>query len=202
MIILLIIIVIIVLLKIFFSVSIKLEIENLKILLPKDNKKITNNDSKVSLKVYIFEKIKIAEINLKKINLKNEKIKNRLQKQFEDNKFNLDTVTFLKNINYIIEKLNLEVFIGTEDAAITAIGVGIGYAIISNLLKDKILDYKNIKYEILPVYKSKNIFKLELDSIITLKMENIINIIIYVKKGRVKKDGRTSNRRAYVYSNE
>ena len=202
MIILFICIIIVFLIKTFFSICIKLEIQNLKISLPNSNNKITNNDSKVLLKVYLLKKIKIAEINLKKIDLKNEKVKNKLQKQFEDNRFNLDVVTFLKNINYIIEKLNLEIFAGTEDAAITAIGVGIGYTIISNLLQDKILDCRNISYEILPIYKNKNVFKLQLDSIITLKMENIINIIKYVKKVRVNQNGRTSNRRAYAYSNE
>ena len=202
MILLLVLIIIFVLLKIFFSISIKLEIENLKIVLPNNKRKITNNDSKVLLKVYIFEKIKIKEFNLKKIDLKNQIIKNRLQKQIEGNKLNLNTVNFLINTNYIIEILNLEVFIGTEDAAITAIGVGTGYAIISNLLKKKFLDYRNIKYEILPIYKNKNIFKLELDSIITLKMENLIDIIRFMKKGRVKKNDRSSNRRSYAYSNE
>ena len=202
MILLLVFTIIFVLLKIFFSISIKLEIENLKIVLPNNKRKITNNDSKVLLKVYIFEKIKIIEFDLKKIDLKNQIIKNRLQKQIEGNKLNLNTVNFLINTNYIIEILNLEVFIGTEDAAITAIGVGTGYAIISNLLKKKFLDYRNIKYEILPIYKNKNIFKLELDSIITLKMENLIDIIRFMKKGRVKKNGRSSNRRSYAYSNE
>ena len=43
---------------------------------------------------------------------------------------------------------------------------------------------------------------IELDSIITLKMENIINIIKFMKKGKVKKNVRTSNRRTYAYSNE
>ena len=202
MILLLVFTIIFVLLKIFFSISIKLEIENLKIVLPNNKRKITNNDSKVLLKVYIFEKIKITEFDLKKIDLKNQIIKNRLQKQIEGNKLNLNTVNFLINTNYIIEILNLEVFIGTEDAAITAIGVGTGYAIISNLLKKKFLDYRNIKYEILPIYKNKNIFKLELDSIITLKMENLIDIIRFMKKGRVKKNDRSSNRRSYAYSNE
>ena len=202
MILLLVFTIIFVLLKIFFSISIKLEIENLKIVLPNNKRKITNNDSKVLLKVYIFEKIKIIEFDLKKIDLKNQIIKNRLQKQIEGNKLNLNTVNFLINTNYIIEILNLEVFIGTEDAAITAIGVGTGYAIISNLLKKKFLDYRNIKYEILPIYKNKNIFKLELDSIITLKMENLIDIIRFMKKGRVKKNDRSSNRRSYAHSNE
>ena len=91
---------------------------------------------------------------------------------------------------------------GTEDAAITAIGVGLCYIIISNFLKEKIKEYKNIDYNILPIYQNKNILKIELDSIITLKMENIINIIKFMKKGKVKKDVRTSNRRTYAYSNE
>ncbi len=200
MIIFLIFAIIIILLKIFFSINLKLEIENLKLELPKN--KITNKDSKVSLKIYILKKIKIAEINLKKIDLKSDKVKNRLQNQFKGNKFNLDTVKLISKVNYIIEKLNLKVYIGTEDAAITAVSTGVGYTIISNFINGKTLSYKNIKYKIFPIYQNKNILKLELDSIITLKMEKIIDIIKIIKKGRVDKNGRTSNRRAYAYSNE
>ena len=200
MIIFLIFAIIIILLKIFFSINLKLEIENLKLELPKN--KITNKDSKVSLKIYILKKIKIAEINLKKIDLKSDKVKNRLQNQFKCNKFNLDTVKLISKVNYIIEKLNLKVYIGTEDAAITAVSTGVGYTIISNFINGKTLSYKNIKYKIFPIYQNKNILKLELDSIITLKMEKIIDIIKIIKKGRVDKNGRTSNRRAYAYSNE
>ena len=200
MIIFLIFAIIIILLKIFFSINLKLEIENLKLELPKNI--ITNKDSKVSLKIYILKKIKIAEINLKKIDLKSDKVKNRLQNQFKGNKFNLDTVKRISKVNYIIEKLNLKVYIGTEDAAITAVSTGVGYTIISNFINGKTLSYKNIKYKIFPIYQNKNILKLELDSIITLKMEKIIDIIKIIKKGRVDKNGRTSNRRAYAYSNE
>lgn len=202
MILLLIFAIIVILLKIFFSINIKLEIENLKISLPKNQNRITNKNSKVSLKIYILKKIKIAEFNLKKVDLKSDKVKNRLQQQFEGNKFNLDTVKLLSKINYIIEKLQLKFYFGTEDAAITAIGTGVGYTIISNFVNGKILTFKNIEYEIFPIYQNKNILKLELDSIITLKMENIIDIIKLLKKGRVDKNGRTSNRRAYAYSNE
>ncbi len=202
MIIFLIFIIILILLKLFFSINIKLEIENLKISLPKKQEKITNKDSKISLKIYILKKIKIAEINLKKIDLKSDKVKNRLQKQFQGSKLNLDTIKFLRKVNYIIEKLNVKAYIGTEDAAITAIGVGVVYTIVSNFISEKTISNKNIEYEIFPIYQNKNIFKLELDSIITLKMENIIDIIKLLKKGRVDKNGRTSNRRAYAYSNE
>jgi len=193
---------ILILLKIFFTINIKLEIENLKIYLPKYQNKITNQNSKISLKIYILKRIKIAEINLKKIDLKSDKVKDKLQKQFEGNKFNLDTVKLLSKVNYIIEKLNLKIYIGTEDAAITAILTGIGYTIISNFISGKITNNNNIEYEIFPIYQNKNILKIELDSIITLKMEKIIDIVKLIKRGRVDKNGRTSNRRAYAYSNE
>ena len=186
------------LLTIFFSISIKLEIENLKIAFPKTRKKLTNNNSKVSLKVYILKKIKIVEINLKKIDLKNEKFKN----QFKGTKFNLDTIDFLKKVNYIVEKLNLKCNIGFKDAAITAMTVGIIYMIVSNNLRDRIQNIQNIEYKVTPAYENRNILNVELDSIISIKLKNIIDIIRFMKKGRVKKNGRSSNRRSYAYSNE
>ena len=194
--------VILVLLKLFFSINVKLEIKNLKIVLPKNQNKITNKNNKVSLKIYVLKKIKIAEINLKKIDLKSDKVKKRIQKQFDENKLNLDTIKLLNKVNYIIEKLDLKVYIGTEDPSITAIGVGVGYTIVSNFIGGKTISNKNIDYKIFPIYQNKNIFKLELDSIITFKMENIIDIIKLLKKGRVDKNDRASNRRAYAYSNE
>ena len=184
------------------SINIKFEIKNLKINIPKFKKNYTNNDSKVTLKIYVFKKVKIAEINLKKVDFKNEKVRNKIQTQFKENPLNLDTVKFLISLNYIFEKLDLKIYIGTEDAAITAIGVGLCYIIISNFLKEKIKEYKNTDYNIFPIYQNKNILKIEIDSIIIFKMESIINIIKFMRKGKVNKDVRTSNRRTYAYSNE
>ena len=194
--------IILVLLKLFFSINVKLEIKNFKIVLPKNQSKITNKNNKVSLKIYVLKKIKIAEIDLKKIDLKSDKAKKRIQKQFDENKLKLDTIKLLNKVNYIIEKLDLKVYIGTEEPSITAIGVGVGYTIVSNYIGGKTISNKNIDYKIFPIYQNKNIFKLELDSIITFKMENIIDIIKLLKKGRVDKNDRASNRRAYAYSNE
>lgn len=194
--------IILVLLNLFFSINVKLEIKNFKIVLPKNQNKITNKNNKVSLKIYVLKKIKIAEIDLKKIDLKSDKVKKRIQKQFDENKLKLDTIKLLNKVNYIIEKLDLKVYIGTEDPSITAIGVGVGYIIVSNFIGGKTISNKNIDYKIFPIYQNKNIFKLELDSIITFKMENIIDIIKLLKKGRVDKNDRASNRRAYAYSNE
>ena len=139
---------------------------------------------------------------MKKIDLRSDKVKKRIQKQFDENKLNIDTIKLVSKVNYIIEKLYLKVYIGTEYPSITAIGVGVGYTIVSNFIGGKTISNKNIDYKIFPIYQNKNIFKLELDSIITFKMENIIDIIKLLKKGRVDKNDRASNRRAYAYSNE
>ena len=191
-----------VLFKIIFSLDIKFEIENLIINLPKFQKKITNNDSKVSLKIYILKKIKIAEINLKKIDFKDEKVKNKIEKHLGKNNLNLDTIKLLKNIDYIVEKLKLNINVGTEDSAITAICVGILYTVTSIFLNKKVKDLSEIKYEFKPIYNNKNMLDIKLDSIISLKFENIINIIKFLRKGSAYKNVRSSNRKPYAYSNE
>lgn len=189
------------LLLILMSINVKIEIENLKFVAPKINGRYTNKESKILLKIYILKIIKIAEINLKKINLKNEKFKNKIQSQIKQIKFNLNAINFLKNNNYILEKMNLKMIIGTEDAAITAIGVGIIASLISIFLHNKFNDLNKQKYVVLPIYENKNIVKIEFDGIFTFKIANIIGIAKYLNR-RVDKNDRTSNRRAYAYSNE
>ena len=189
------------LLLILMSINVKIEIENLKFIVPKIKGRYTNKDSKILLKIYILKKIKIAEINLKKINLNNEKFKNKIQSQIKQEKFNINAINFLKDNNYILEKMNLKIIIGTEDAAITAIGVGIIASLISIFFHNKIFDINKQKYEVLPIYENKSILKIEFDGIFTFKIANIIGMAKYLKR-RVDKNDRTSNRRTYAYSNE
>ena len=189
------------LLLILISINVKIEIENLKFVAPKIKGRYTNKESRILIKIYILKKIKIAEINLKKLNLKNEKIKNKIQSQIKQKKFNFNTINFLNNTNYILEKMNLKIIIGTEDAAITAIGVGVIAALISIFFHNKIYDLNKQKYVVLPIYENKSIVKIEFDGIFTFKIANIIGMAKYLKR-RVDKNDRTSNRRAYAYSNE
>ncbi len=189
------------LLLILMSINVKIEIENLKFIVPKINGRYTNKDSKILLKIYILKKIKIAEINLKKINLNNEKFKNKIQSQIKQEKFNINAINFFKDNNYILEKMNLKIIVGTEDAAITAIGVGIIASLISIFFHNKIFDINKQKYEVLPIYENKSMLKIEFDGIFTFKIANIIGMAKYLKR-RVDKNDRTSNRRAYAYSNE
>ena len=189
------------LLLFLMSINVKIEIENLKFIAPKIKGRYTNKESRILLKIYILKKIKIAEINLKKINLKNEKFKNKIQEQIKQEKFNINIINFFKNNNYILEKMNLKIMIGTEDAAITAIGVSVIASLISIFLRNKMDNLNKQKYVVLPIYENKNIVKIEFDGIFTFKIANIIGMAKYLKR-RVDKNDRTSNRRAYAYSNE
>lgn len=189
------------------TIKIKFEIDNLKIVLPKINKKATNQECKIKLKIYVLKKIKIIDIDLKKIDFNNIKTKNRLKRledkiQQRDFKADINIIAFLKSIDAKLEKMNLKIFLGIENAEITAICVGLLASGIAIILKNKIGNNDLQKYEVIPIYQDINIIKIEFDGIFSIDMRNIINIFKLLKKRSVKKDGRTSNRRAYAYSNE
>ena len=190
----------------FLSINIKIEVENLKILLSTKNRQIINKESKICMKIYLLKKMKVKEINLKKFKtnyMKNkvDKLKRRI-KQNSNLKFNIDTIKALRKNNYKIEKFMLKICVGVEDAAVTAIGVGTVSGIIGFLLKDKVANMEKQKFEVIPIYENKNILKIDFDGIFSLNITNIINIIKFFRKGRVKNNGRTFYRRSYSYSNE
>ena len=93
----------------------------------------------------------------------------------------------------------MHIEIGTEDAALTAISVGIISSIIGILLKDKITPKD--KFEIQPIYIQKNLINLKLNCIFTIDLMHYIykNIL---KERRKKNERESSNRRTYAYSNE
>lgn len=193
----------IIIIRIFLTLNIKIEIKNLKILLPLKSKNIINKESEIWLKIYVLKKIKIAQINLKKIKTDNQKFKERMNKFKKNIKigFNKNILKYIKNVNYGIEKLNLNILIGNEDAAITAISIGAISSLIGIFLKNKITNIENSKFTVLPIYNT-NILKIELDGIFAFNIANIKNIVKFLMKGRVNKNDRTSYRRTYAYSDE
>ncbi len=186
--------------------KIKLEIDDLEFILPKVKNKYINPNFKIRLKIYILNIIKIADIDLNK-NQK-EKLKQQIKKietKSGDSgfKFDLDILKYLKEIKTDFEKINLKIYLGTEDAAVTAILIGIISGILGFLLKEKVEDIEKQKFLVIPVYQDINVLKIELNGIFSIKMRNIINTIYkLIKKRRVEENGRTSNRRSYAYSNE
>ena len=201
--------------------SLKLELKNFEITYPKKDNKIINKNFAIYLKGYVLGKVRIAKINL--TNLKMEK---NIKRKIEENKGNIDAkaTDLLKSMKIELENVNLEAYIGFEDAAFTAILIGTIYTIIYVLVgsqmnkinkiiktkdRDKIMnkDSKNnskYKIKITPVY-NVNIVNAKFECIIKMKLIHIIHIIYILnkkKKRRVEKDGRTSNRGAYAYSDE
>lgn len=153
--------------------------------------------------IYLFNKIKLIEITIN-----DEKIKELLNSKKIDitkmkynKQINKEIFEILKKVKIQIEELKIKGIIGTENAAFTAILIGILNAVIPLLIHNKISkeDYKN---NLEAIYINQNVVNLEINCIITFKIVHIINILIYLKKGRVNQYERTSNRRAYAYSHE
>lgn len=156
--------------------------------------------SKIS--IYLFKKLKIFETTID-----DKKIKNIFKNQklrWKNIQYN-NIYNILKNNKTSIEELNIEGFLGLEDAAHTAYIIFFINTIISIILAHRIYRYdpNKYKYSITPLYINQNIVNLEINCIIGVKIVHIINIFYkLLKKGRVKENERTSNRRTYAYSNE
>ena len=191
---------------ILIKARIIIEIENLRI---KSNKKIYINDNyKIIFKIKIFNKIPIIKFNLDKdrLTLKINKIKNKKEFSEKKNKFIKDKIKkeIIKIITDIkINKLNLKIKIGTENAFFTSMIIPIISSIISIILMKKITNVEKQKYIVEPIYLNQNILEILISGIFEMKMIHIINIIyILIKKEGVKKNERTSNRRPYDYGYE
>ena len=173
-----------------------------------DNK--LNYDYEIDIKLHLFNFIKVLSITIDKEKIAKLDLKNKIKK-VNFKKIQKEVIPkeeakeIIKKLNIELKKFDLKLQIGTIDVIFTtaivtllASGIGIGLA---NIIKE----YKNERYnyEIYPIYQNKNLIKIELNCIIKVKMVHIISIIyLLLKKRRVEKNGRTSNRRAYDYSYE
>mgnify|MGYP004568122705 FL=1 len=186
---------------ILMSATIKIKIKDLKIELPKQEERIIDNDYEISLNFYIFKKMKIFKLSITKDKLERKELKEQVNKiksklKKDKNNFDIKFIDIIKKIS--IEKANLVLYLGTENAAFTAVTLGIISTILGIILNEKSI------FKIVPIYQDRNILNLQFDGIFVLNKIHIIDIIIYVlkTKRRVNKNGRSSNRRAYAYSNE
>ena len=186
----------------------------------KKNYKLQNYVFFIRLK--LFGKITILKIRIdnKKINkMKKSKIfKNKMFQNFNDfNKLkeilekNRKEILKKQNIQYIkyldieIKKFILCMDISVANSVLTSFAVVIISSIISIILARNVKEYdkSKYKYKITPIYEYNPVLKISLNCIIDVKIVHIINVIyMLIKKRSVKYDERTSNRRAYVFSNE
>ena len=183
--------------------TIRIQVENFEASNIEDMKKPKNYKIKIAL--YLFNKIKWIWISLddKKI----QKISQKSKWNEVDIKKYVDVkdIKLVKKLSPKISFFNLKVKLGAFDILTTTYLVAILSTFIAVLLPYTIKKYKkeNYYYEILPVYFDKNLYEIKLNCIIEEKMVHIISIVYaLLKKRRVDKNERTSNRRSYAYGHE
>lgn len=156
-------------------------------------------------------KIKIDYKKIKKYKLFNNKILKKLS-NFKDmvskNKkeiFKRENIKYIKELDIKLKKIHLNMKISVLDAMITSLIVPLISTFLSIIVANTMEKYNNedCKYIISPIYSEKMEAIINLNCIINVKIVHIINIVYMLfKKRSVNYDERTSNRRAYVCSNE
>ena len=120
--------------------------------------------------------------------------------------FKVKDIKQLPKLQPKISYLNLDANLGVISPVTTSFLVATIASIISIALPylAKSLNKERYIYNIKPLYYNKNLYKINLNCIIEIKMVHIINIIfVFIKKGRNhNQQSTTSNRKSYAYSNE
>ena len=121
----------------------------------------------------IFNKIKLFKKDVRHMDKQNIKFLNKDIdiKVFKDMDLKIDYIELLQEINIYFDKIDLNVQIGTEDAAITAILTGIVSAVLGIIIKKP-------KYEVIPIYANKNFVKVKLDCIFSVHLMQYINKVV------------------------
>lgn len=168
----------------------------------KNNKKLS---VKISLKIgklhWIYFKLnkhklsiiyaKIKKNQYKK-NITNEDLK---QKAIQDFKLIITNAKIKKEIiktKINIEKINIDILVGTRDYIITSYFVAFISIIISNILPhilDKNIEIeKDIFYKVNPIYYPINMYNIKLSTIINVKVSDIIRNALEVKRQKKEDD--------------
>lgn len=181
--------------------DIKIQVEDFKFKLDSQNIE-TNKSFKVIIIFNIFKKINYFKLTINNDKIKSYNKKHSFNKIFKDifkGENNKDKNNSKNQKHIKIEKLDFNFYIGTEDAALTAIIIGIASIIISFLIGQNVNSGKDINWKINSINNS-NLLKIDLNCIISIKLIHIINII-YVSRKEDDKNARTSNRKnlKYIY---
>lgn len=151
-----------------------LEVENLIINteMPKGEK--VDEQSKIYVYILIFGKIKLFKRDVR--NMPKFKLRNKVMdiKILKNKDFNINYKELLQNVDIDVKKIDLYVQISTQDAALTAILVGIISSILGVILRKP-------KYQIIPIYSNKNSLKIKLDGIFSVYL---MQYIYMRKKGQ------------------
>lgn len=165
----------------------------------------TNTKYDVKIGLYFLGKVPILFFNLsnKKASkfIKKSYIEKLIKElpQIQNNKvkFQRKTIWDLIRKKGKITTFKLKIYLDTENAITTSYLVGIISIIIPNLLRGNIKNVspENFNFKILPLYKNQNFIYLKLNSIFSIKLVHIINMLKVIGGD---KNERTSNRKLNV----
>ena len=152
-----------------YTSRIGVEIENLQIDTQQPKGQKINKESRIYIYLIIFNKIKLYKKDIRNMDKKNIKFQKRDIdiKFFKDRDIKLDYKQLLEKIDIYFEKIDLNIQLSTEDAALTAILTGIISAGLGIILKKP-------KYEVIPIFSNKNFLKLKLDCIFSVHLMQYI----------------------------
>ena len=147
--------------------KIGIDIKNL--IIDTDAEEKINEDGKIYVYLLLFNKIKLFRKNVRNIPMKDVKFETSDIdiKIFKNKDLKINYLELIQNINIDIKNIDLNVKIGTEDAGITAILVGILAGILGIIIKKP-------KYQILPIYANRNLLKINLNGIFTIYLMHYI----------------------------
>ena len=152
-----------------------IDIKNLIINTENPKGKKINEESKIYVYLLIFGKIKLFKKDVKKMkqpNLKLEKGKMDVDiKILKNVELKINYKELLQNIDRDIKEIDLKAQIGTQDAALTAILVGIASTILGIIIKKP-------KYQVYPIYSNKNVLKIKIECIISIYLMQYIYKLI------------------------
>lgn len=171
--------------------KIGIEVRNLVIDTEKPKCEKVNRNSKIYLYLLVLGKIKLFKKDIRNTKRKDIKFLNQDLdiKLLKGKDIKLDYKEVADSID--IKEIDLKVQIGTEDAALTAILVGILSVIIGVIVKKP-------KYQVMPNYVGKNLLKINLEGIITINLIQYIYKLISNSIKNVKKEKSFLNKNVEV----
>jgi hypothetical protein len=163
----------------------------------KESKRNLKNElpenSKAVISIFIFGILKIISVDLYKINfskIKNKKIVKTINKNVKERMKKIDlkkdikkkikkansSLKLISNIDLKIEKLKLNLEIGTENSAITAFAIAVISSIFGIML-NKYMSKEN-RFLVLPIYQNKNLARLNLSGTFKINSGKFIRKIL------------------------
>lgn len=157
-----------------------------------------NKDYKIIFKMYILGKIPIIKVEITKDKLEKmaikEKFYNKLKKislkMIKERKLiNRNMIDITKIIDLYIDNVKLNIEVGTENSAVTALIVPFFSTIIASVLfaMNKSKNKINNKFIVKPIYINNNLLKIEFSGIFEVKISHIIyNVYELNKRKRIE----------------